>query len=90
MYGYGFVAYTRTPFLPNVITPFDTFLSSTTYHSPRKISGSMRGRRSHPGNCLPRIISHHREPKPIGLVELLNKPINLHSAFYFDVHVFLL
>ena len=87
----GMVFYpAQTPFLPNVIIPFDTFLSSTTYHSPRKISGSMRRRRSYPGNCLPRIISHHREPKPIGLVELLNKSINLHASFYFDVHVFLL
>ena len=87
----GIVFYTtRTLSLSNVITPFDTFLSSTTYHSPRKISGSMRGCRSYPGNCLPRIISHHRETKPIGLVELLNKPINLHASFYFDIHVFLL
>ena len=87
----GMVLYpAQAPFRPNVITPFDTFLSSTTYHSPRKITGSMRGCRSHPSNCLPRIISHHREPKPIGLVELLNKSINLHASFYFDVHVFLL
>ena len=41
-------------------------------------------------HSLPRVISHHWQGKPICLVQLLNKTVNLHSTLYFNIHVLFL